>query len=80
MKRMVATVVLSLVASAFAAEKVHEHSCAHEHDHAHEHAHGAGVEVSASAAQAMGLRTVRPEKRVRRGRCSGDLSWRQMRG
>lgn len=63
MKRMVATVVLSLVASAFAAEKVHEHSCAHEHDHAHEHAHGAGVEVSASAAQAMGLRTVRPEKR-----------------
>ena len=75
MKRMVATVVLSLVASAFAAEKIHKHACEHEHeqehehehkhehDHEHEHAHGVGVEVSAAAAQAMGLRTVRPEKR-----------------
>lgn len=71
MKRLVATVVLSLVASAFAAEKVHKHACEHEHehehkhehDHEHEHAHGAGVEVSTAASQAMGLRTVRPEKR-----------------
>ena len=71
MKRMVATVVLSLVVSSFAAEKVHKHACEHEHEHEHkhehdherEHAHGAGVEVSTAASQAMGLRTVRPEKR-----------------
>ncbi|MBQ0032297.1 MAG: efflux RND transporter periplasmic adaptor subunit [bacterium] len=71
MKRLVATVVLSLVVSSFAAEKVHKHACEHEHehehkhehDHEHEHAHGAGVEVSTAASQAMGLRTVRPEKR-----------------
>ena len=71
MKRLVATVVLSLVVSSFAAEKVHKHACErehehkhkHEHNHEHEHAHGAGVEVSTAASQAMGLRTVRPEKR-----------------
>ena len=59
MKRMVTTVVLTLALSAFAAEKVDEH----EHEHEHGHDHGAGVEVGAVAVRAMGLRTVRPEKR-----------------
>lgn len=69
MKRLVAAVVLSLAVSVFAAEKSHKHACEHEHEHEHkhehqhEHAHGAGIEVAASAARAMGLQTVRPEKR-----------------
>ena len=69
MKSLVAAVVLSLAVSVFAAEKSHKHACEHEHEHEHkhehqhEHAHGAGIEVAASAARAMGLQTVRPEKR-----------------
>ncbi|MBR2941651.1 MAG: efflux RND transporter periplasmic adaptor subunit [Kiritimatiellae bacterium] len=69
MKRMATTVVLTFALSAFAAEKVdeHEHEHGHEHEHEHEHEHGhdrgAWVEVGAAAVQAMGLRTVHPEKR-----------------
>ena len=53
-------VALALMAgSAMTAETCKEH----EHGHDHDHVGGAGVEVSAAASEAMGLKTVTPEKR-----------------
>lgn len=70
MKKIVAVAVAVWCAWAIAEqEHKHEHEHAHEHEHEHEHGHehghlhGAGLEVGAVAAQAMGLQTVRPEKR-----------------
>ena len=72
MKKIVAVAVAAWCAWTFAEGR--EHRPAHEQDHGHEHAHGhvhgAGLEVGAAAAQAMGLRTVRPEKRRMRSTIS----------
>lgn len=57
LKTVMTAIALLAVGTAYG-----EEACP-DHDHDHGHAHGAGVEVSESAAQAMGLRTVRPEKR-----------------
>ena len=73
MKDTVAVVVLAVVGVAFGADTCKEHDHGHEHAHGcqhergreHEHAHAQGreVRVSAAAARAMGLRTVRAERR-----------------
>ena len=77
MKEIVAVVALAVVGVAFGAdackEHDHDHAHGHEHEHAHGRAHGHGhaevhaqgaeVRVSAAAARAMGLKTVRAEKR-----------------
>lgn len=55
MKKVILVVVSTVAAVTVAAE-----TC---QDHAHEHAQGPGVEVSAAAARAMGLRTVKAERR-----------------
>lgn len=44
-------------------EHDHEHEHGHDHEHEHGHDHAQSVEVSDAAARAMGLRTVRAEKR-----------------
>ena len=71
MKDIVAVVILAVVGAAFGADtcKEHDHDHEHEHEHGHGHGHelahaqGAEVRVSAAAARAMGLKTVRAERR-----------------
>lgn len=73
MKEIVAVVALAIVGAAFGADacKEHDHDHDHEHEHEHEHGHGhelahaQGAEVrgSTAAARAMGLKTVRAERR-----------------
>ena len=76
MKRMVTAVVVSLAVSLFAAERAaeheHEHGHEHEHDHGHEHGHmhGAAVEVGEESRRAVGLVTVKAEKRRMRSTVS----------
>ena len=61
MKKILMVLAVGAAGLASAAESGKEgEGCAHDHA---ESAHGASVEVSASAARAMGLKTVRPEKR-----------------
>ena len=61
MKKIRRVLAVGAAGLASAAESCKEgEGCAHDHA---ESAHGASVEVSASAARAMGLKTVRPEKR-----------------
>ena len=61
MKKILMVLAVGAAGLASAAESCKEgEGCAHDHA---ESAHGASVEVSASAARAMGLKTVRPEKR-----------------
>ena len=69
MKEIVAVVALAVVGVAFGADTCKDHAHVHEHEHEHEHGHeevharGAEVRVSAAAARAMGLKTVRAERR-----------------
>ena len=63
MKNIVAVVALAVVGVAFGADACKEHDHDHGHGHEHAHAQGAEVRVSAAAARAMGLKTVRAERR-----------------
>ena len=71
MKNIVAVILVAVAGIAFGADACEEHDHAHERSHGrehgcghgHAHAQGAEVRVSAAAARAMGLKTVRAEKR-----------------
>ena len=74
MKNVVAVILVAVVGVAFGADTCKDHDHDHEHAHGceHEHAHAQGreVRVSAAAARAMGLKTVRAERRRMRSTVS----------